>query len=300
MSSPRVWLITGANSGFGLSLAQYVLAQGDQVIAAVRKLSSIPDSIKAAQPVALDLNASDSEIKRAGAEALKLFGRVDVLVNNAGYCLTGYTEELDDADIKSEFQANFFGAISLTQALLPAFRAQKSGHILNLSSVAAVAGGAPFSMYNASKAALEAATEALSSELAPFNVRALIIEPGYFPTNFLATAGANGVRPERATGAYPDISEAPAQYAARHLASKQVGDLSKAAARLFEVVNGTGLAKAFVDSGRRDFVRVPLGPDCGTRIQAKLRVLSENFEATEAIWRSTDMDEEKFNKFAQQ
>ncbi|KAJ6594467.1 NAD-P-binding protein [Mycena capillaripes] len=293
MSSPRIWLITGANSGLGLSLAQYVLAQGDKVIAAVRKVSSIPDSIRAAKPLVLDLNASDSDIKRAGVEALKIYGRIDVLVNNAGYCLTGYTEELHDADIKNEFQTNFFGAISLTQSLLAAFREQKSGHILNISSVAAMAGGAPFSMYNASKAALEAATEALSVELAPFNIRALIIEPGYFPTNFLATADANGVRPERATGAYPDISKVPAQYAARHLDSKQVGDLSKAAARMFEVVSGTGLAKDFTESGRRDFVRVLLGPDCGTRIRAKVQLLSENVEATQPIWSSTDMDEAK-------
>ncbi|KAJ7141236.1 NAD-P-binding protein [Mycena epipterygia] len=299
-SSSRIWLITGANSGLGLALAQYVLSQGDQVIAAVRKVSSIPESISAAKPLVLDLNASDSEIKRVGAEALKIFGRIDVLVNNAGYCLTGYLEELDDADIKNQFQTNFFGAISLTQSLLPAFREQKSGHILNLSSVAAITGGSPFSMYNASKAALEAATEILSIELAPFNIRALIIEPGYFPTNFLAAADANGVRPERKTNKYPDTSQVTTQYAARHIDSKQVGDLSKAAARLFEVVSGTGVAKGFVEGGRRDFVRVLLGPDCGTRIRAKLQLFSENVEATQPIWSSTDMDEEKFNKFAQQ
>ncbi|KAJ6630582.1 NAD-P-binding protein [Mycena sp. CBHHK59/15] len=305
-STNRVWLITGANSGLGLALAQYVLSQGDQVIAAVRKTSSIPETIKAAKPLVLELNASDAEIKQAGAEALKIYGRVDVLVNNAGYCLTGVLEELDDADIKSEFQTNFFGTVSLTQALLPAFRAQKSGHILNLSSVAALAGGSPFSMYNASKAALEGthihtpATEALSVELAPYNIRALIIEPGYFPTNFLNTAGANGVRPERVTGAYPDPSDVPKNYAARHLEFGQVGDLRKAAARLSEVVSGTGLAKDFVEGGRREFVRVLLGPDCGTRIRAKVKLLSENVEAVEPIWSSTDMDAETLKKFSQQ
>lgn len=144
-----------------------------------------------------------------------------------------------------------------------------------------------------------AATEILSVELAPFNIRALIIEPGYFPTNFLATANANGLRPDRVTGAYPDLSKVTTRYAARHIDSKQVGDLSKAAARLFEVVSGTGVAKGFVE-GRRDFVRVLLGPDCGTRIRAKLQLFSENVEATQPIWSSTDMDEDKFNKFAQQ
>jgi NAD(P)-dependent dehydrogenase (short-subunit alcohol dehydrogenase family) len=180
-----------------------------------------------------------------------------------------------------------------------------------------MAGGSPFSLYNASKAALEglpffstanhpvfiqnaAATEVLSVELAPFNIRALIIEPGYFPTNFFTAASANDVRPERATGAYPDSSKIPSQYAGRHLGLKQVGDVSKAAARIFDVVSGTGLAKDFVDGGRRDFVRVLLGPDCATRIRAKLELLSENVEATQAIWSSTDMDEEKLNQFAQQ
>ncbi|KAF7357843.1 NAD(P)-binding protein [Mycena venus] len=297
-STPRVWLISGANSGLGLALAQHVLAQGDQVIAAVRRVSSIPDSIKAAKPLVLDLNASDSEIRQAGAEALNIYGRIDVLVNNAGYGLIGYIEELDEKAIKAEFQTNFFGAISLTQSLLPAFRQQKSGHILNISSIAAIAGGAPFAMYNASKAALEAATEALSVELAPFNIRVLIIVPGYFPTNFLAAAGVNGVRPERVTGAYPDSSKLPAQFTARHLAAKQAGDINKAAARMFEVVSGTELAKDFVDGGRRDFVRVLLGPDCGTRTRAKLQLLSENVEATQPIWSSTEMDEEKFNQFA--
>ncbi|KAJ7672885.1 NAD-P-binding protein [Mycena rosella] len=297
-SSSRIWLITGANSGLGLSLAQYVLSQGDKVIAAVRKVSSIPDSISAAKPLVLDLNATDSEIKRAGAEALKNIRA------NRRYCLTGYTEELDDADIKSEFQTNFFGAISLTQSVPSKSSLSEMiseiGHILNLSSIAAMAGGAPFSMYNASKAALEAATETLSVELAPFNIRVLLIVPGYFPTNFLATAGANGVRPERATGAYPDISAVPAAYAARHIDLKQVGDLNKAVARMFEVVSGTGEAKGFVEAGRREFVRVLLGPDCGTRLRAKLQLLSENVEAAKPIWSSTDMDEEAFNKFAQQ
>lgn len=136
--------------------------------------------------------------------------------------------------------------------------------------------------------------------MAPFNIRVLIIEPGFFATNFFAAAGVNGVRPERVTGAYPDASKLPEQYVARHLALKQVGDMNKAAARMFEVVSGTGLAKDFVDGGRRDFVRVPLGPDSGTRFGAKLQLLSENVEATRAIWNSTDMDEEKLQEFAKQ
>ncbi|KAK7005986.1 NAD(P)-binding protein [Favolaschia claudopus] len=297
-SSSRVWLITGANSGLGLALAEHALQHGDKVIAAVRKIPSVPDSIKAAKPLVLDLNASDEEIKKTGAEALKIYGRIDVLVNNAGYALTGYLEELDEKDIQSEFKTNFFGPISLIQSLLPAFREQKSGHIMNVSSIAATAGGPAFSMYNASKAALEAATEALGTELTPFNVRVLIIVPGYFPTNFLAAAASNGVRSEKLTGAYPDTSQVPEKYAERHIALKQAGDRFKAAARIFELVDGSGVAKEFVDSGRKDLARVFLGQDCGSRMRAKLQLITENVEATQTIWSSTEMDEETFNRFA--
>ncbi|KAJ7049671.1 NAD-P-binding protein [Mycena amicta] len=293
-SSTRVWLVTGANSGLGRALVEHVLSQGDKVIAAVRNQASIPESIKAAKPLTLDLNASDADIKRAGAEALEIYGRIDVLVNNAGYSLTGYVEELDDADIKREFQTNFFGAISLTQALLPSFRAQKSGYILNLSSVAGIDGKSPFSMYNASKAALEAMTESLHIELAPFNVTALIIQPGYFPTNFWTTATADQGSPARITNAYPELATSMRTMPQMRLESRQVGDRRKAVARIFELVAGTG----FFKDRNTKFVRVLLGPDCGTRVQGKLRLIAENVDATEEIWRSTNMDDETLEKYA--
>ncbi|KAJ7236019.1 hypothetical protein C8J57DRAFT_1194558 [Mycena rebaudengoi] len=168
--APRVWLITGANSGLGLALALHVLAQGDRVIAAVRRIPSIPESLGDAKALALDVSASDAEIKRVAKRGLEIYGRIDVLVNNAGYGMMGPLEELEDQDIKSQFQTNFFGVVSLTQALLPAFRAQRSGHILSISSIVAFDNKSPFAMYNASKAALEAASETLSEELASYTV----------------------------------------------------------------------------------------------------------------------------------
>ncbi|KAF7305895.1 NAD(P)-binding protein [Mycena chlorophos] len=294
--SPRVWLVTGANSGLGLALVEHALAQGDQVIAAIRNPASIPDSIKAAKPLTLDLNASDSDIQRAGKAALDIYGRIDVLVNNAGYCLTGYVEEVQDADIKHEFQTNFFGAISLTQSLLPAFRSQRSGYILNLSSVAGIDGHPPFAMYNASKAALEAMTEALHTELLPFNVTALIIEPGYFPTNFWSSADASRIPPARLTGAYPETDSLFNTMPKKKLEEKQVGDRRKAVARIFELVSGTGhYAQQSVNT---KFVRVVLGPDAGTRIRSKLKLILENVDGTEEVWRSTNMDEETLEKYA--
>jgi NAD(P)-dependent dehydrogenase (short-subunit alcohol dehydrogenase family) len=178
--------------------------------------------------------------------------------------------------------------------LLPAFRAQHSGHILNISSVAGFAGFPSLSAYSSSKAALDAFSEVLAEEVAPFGVRVHIIAPGYFPTNFFTSAKAahETADPERSTGAYTTREQGyglvdnlhPA-----HLASRQIGDLEKAAERMYEVVAGTGVAQGLMD--HREWVRVPLGPDAGNRIKTKATVISATVDAYEPIWKSTNMDD---------
>ncbi|KAI0309328.1 NAD-P-binding protein, partial [Amylostereum chailletii] len=268
-----------------------------QVIAAARDISKLPASLKDASPLSLNPSASADHIKTAAEQAVAIHGRIDVLVNNAGYAQQGPVEELDIADIHAQFQTNLFGPLALIQALLPTFRARQSGHILNISSIVAFAGGPRFGAYNASKAALDAFTEALSVELAPYHVRALIVAPGHFPTNFVAATRAT-VREERESGAYTDRVQG---YGAvdlalqMHLDQGQVGDVVKAAARMFEVVSGTGLAKDLVEAqgGKCEWTRVPLGPDCGTRMKAKLMLIAENVDAFEPIWSSTDVEKER-------
>ncbi|KAA1468092.1 NAD-P-binding protein [Dentipellis sp. KUC8613] len=282
----KIWLITGANSGLGLSLAKYVLSQGDRVIAAARSASKIPASLQGAHPLALDPSASDTEIHKAAQDALNVYGRVDVLVNNAGYSLVGAVEELDMKDIRDSFQTLVFGPIALTQALLPSFRAQKSGHIVNFSSVAGFAGGPVFGAYNASKAALEKFSEALNPELSPFGIRVTIVEPGFFPTNFLNTALST--KPKKDLGVYTRPEQgggAADNYEKRMIDMKQVGDKDKLAARLYEFVQGTGLAKGLVEGqgGKRDW--------------AKLASIQENVDAFEPLWKSTDVPKDEVEQF---
>jgi len=299
--SSRVWLITGANSGFGLELAKFVLSKGDKVIAAARDVAKIPSSLSGAKAHTLNPSDPEAEVKRAAEDALKIYGRIDVLVNNAAYGQMGIIEELRSEDIRSQFQTNVFGQIALIQALLPAFRAQRSGHILNVSSIAGFSGSPSLGAYNASKAALDAFSETLAAEVAPLGVRVHIIVPGFFPTNFLASAralrDAADVDPARATGAYATREQVDGlidDYVDTRLANRSVGDPSKAAERMYEVVTGTGLAQGLVD--HKEWVRVPLGPDAGSRMKSKLATLSASVDAFEPIWTSTDMDDAKLKE----
>ncbi|PCH37048.1 NAD(P)-binding protein [Wolfiporia cocos MD-104 SS10] len=301
--SPKVWLITGASSGIGLALAQHVLSQGDKVIATVRSLSKFPASLKdaGAQPVVLHLNAPDAEIRKAGEEALRVYGHIDVLVNNAGYGVISPVEELDLDEVRAQFQTNVFGAIALTQALLPSFRERKSGYILNMSSIAAVYSFPSWGAYNASKAALDSFSEALSQEVAPYNIRVLIIAPGVFATNFfqatssLDTAKRSTVYTDPSQG-YGSLEAVPRV----HLESGQIGDTAKLSERLFEVVHDTGLAKELAGGQgvKKEWIRVPLGPDCGELMLQKIAAMTENVKALEPIWRSTDVEPERLKSLS--
>ncbi|KZT02818.1 NAD(P)-binding protein [Laetiporus sulphureus 93-53] len=293
----KVWLITGASSGIGLSLAQYVLLQGDHVVATVRSLSKLPDTLRdaGAKALVLDLNACDADIRRAGEEALKVYGHIDVLVNNAAYGVVAPVEELKQVyhavldDMRAQFQTNVFGAIALVQALLPSFRARRSGQIFNVSSVCGLSGFSSWGAYCASKAALELFSDALSQEVAPFGIRVLIIEPGYFSTNFFQTAplfshdSDSKVYTDPSQG-YRTLEEVPKQ----HVRDGQIGDVVKLSARIYEVVHGVGMAQ-----GLREWLRVPLGTDSGERLRWKINTIQENVDAFEQIWRSTDVEPDR-------
>ncbi|KAI0041405.1 NAD-P-binding protein [Auriscalpium vulgare] len=309
MSSPKIWLITGSNSGLGLSLASYVLSKGDKVchtvIAAARDVAKIPPSLSGAHPIELNPSAPETEVYAAANEALQVYGRIDVLVNNAAYSLTGPVEELDPVELRAEFQTNLFGPIALIKALLPSFRAQRSGHILNISSIAGFAGEPSLGAYNASKAALDAFSDSLSREVAPFAIRVLTIMPGFFPTTFFTRAASTRVPEGRRLSEYATAEQGGLGidwiYPA-HVRDGQVGDGRKAAQRMWEIVWGEGLARGLVEGqgGKREWVRVPLGPDSVKRMRVKLAQLAENVDAMEPIWSSTDMDEEQIRALREQ
>src|ERR1035441_7286900 len=188
----KVWFITGTSTGFGRLLAEAVLKAGGRVLATARKPEQIADLVQqypdAARAFALDVTRP-KQIEAVAKDAIAAFGRVDVLVNNAGYGIAGGIEEAEEKEFLRVFETNVFGLMRVTRALLPQFRKQRSGNILNLSSMAGLAGSAGWGYYNASKFAVEGFSEALAQEVAPLGVKVTIVEPGPFRTDFLGRSG---------------------------------------------------------------------------------------------------------------
>jgi len=185
---PLVWFITGTSQGFGHELVRAALERGDSVLATSRN----PQKVSAAFPdvsgrlvaAAMDLR-SPGQISNAVQSALMHFGRIDVLVNNAGHGFIGAVEEASDDEIASVFETNVSGLIRVTRAVLPHFRAQRSGHVVNLSSISGLVGIPGFGIYNSTKFAVEGLSEALAHEVGPFGIRVTLVEPGPFRTDFL-------------------------------------------------------------------------------------------------------------------
>jgi NADP-dependent 3-hydroxy acid dehydrogenase YdfG len=188
----KVWFITGASTGFGRLLAEEVLKAGGKVVATARKLDKVAD-LEAKYPQtakALSLDVTDAgQVDSAVTQALAKFGRVDVLVNNAGYGLAGAIEEVSEAEFMPMFETNVFGLLRVTRAFLPHLRKQRSGHIINLSSIGGVVASPGMGYYNATKFAVEGISESLAAELAPLGIHVTIIEPGPFRTDFLGRSG---------------------------------------------------------------------------------------------------------------
>src|ERR1700743_2718001 len=191
-TTPRTWFITGASTGFGRLLAEEVLKSGGKVIATARKLEKVADLEeqypKTAKAIALDVT-DPGQVDSAVTQAFAIFGQVDVLVNNAGYGVAGAIEEVSEAEFMPMFETNVFGLLKVTQAFLPHLRKQRSGHILNISSIGGLIGGQGIGMYNATKIAVEGLSEALAAELAPLGIHVTVIEPGPFRTDFLGRSG---------------------------------------------------------------------------------------------------------------
>jgi NADP-dependent 3-hydroxy acid dehydrogenase YdfG len=185
----RVWFITGCSSGFGRLLAEEVLKAGDKVVATARNIGTIADLEKkypkTARAISLDVTHRE-QIATAVEQALDHFGHIDVLVNNAGYGLVAALEEATDEDIRREIDTNVYGVVNVTRALLPHLRARKSGHVINLSSIAGLIATPGLGYYNLTKFAVEGFSEALALEVAPLGIKVTLIEPGPFRTEFLA------------------------------------------------------------------------------------------------------------------
>lgn len=181
----RSWLITGCSTGFGKSLAKAVIEAGEQVTVTARRTESLKEFEGLDNVLIQALDVTDNEqIKAAVENTVQKFGKIDVLVNNAGFGLRGAVEEADDDEIAKVFNTNFFGPLKLIQAALPYMRERRSGTIVNFSSIAAFRTAEGSAYYGATKAALESLSTGLSKETAPLGIRVMIVEPGPFRTDF--------------------------------------------------------------------------------------------------------------------
>lgn len=185
----KVWFITGASKGLGLTLVKRLLAEGYQVAATSRDVkqlqNAVGDNTSHFLPLQVDI-VDNSSVGNAIQDAIKTFGTIDVVVNNAGYGQLGTIEELTDEEARQNFDANVFGTLNVIRNVMPHFRSKKAGHIINISSIAGFLGAFPgWGIYNASKFAVAGLTEALSAETASMGIKATIVYPGYFKTNFL-------------------------------------------------------------------------------------------------------------------
>jgi len=203
----KVWFITGTSRGFGREWAQAALERGDKVAATARNLSTLDDLVEkygdALLPLALDVTDREA-VFAAVAQAHATFGRLDVVINNAGYGHFGFIEEVTEQEARAQIETNVFGALWVTQAALPFLREQGSGHILQVSSIGGITAFPGLGLYHASKWALEGFSQALAGEVAPFGIKVTVIEPGGFDTDW---GGSSAVRSAELPG-YAEVHAA--------------------------------------------------------------------------------------------
>lgn len=277
MNSQKTWFITGTSQGIGLELVKQLLEKGDQVAATARNINAIKDMLDVYPeqflPLQVDL-LNDDDISKAVEDTVSRFGKIDYLVNNAGYGLIGGIEEVSKSEVQANFDVNVFALLSVTKAVLPHMRQAKAGHIFNLSSVFGLIAGAAWGIYCATKFAVEGLSEALAQEVKPFGIKVTIIEPGYFRTNFLTSGSI--VTAKNPIEAYEEIKVVKEQHAGQ-ISGTQPGNPEKAAAVIIDLAS-----KAEAP------LRLLLGSDALQYAKYKLSLLDADFEANKEITLSTD------------
>ena len=197
MNNKKVWFITGAGRGMGVDIAKAALAAGYKVAATGRNIEKVTQAIGESADllvVKLDVN-NPADAEAAVTSVVEQFGRIDVLVNNAGNFYAGFFEELSPEDFRAQVETNLFGPVNVTRAVLPVMRAQRSGLVVQISSTAGVNGGEFVSAYSASKFGIEGWIESLTPEVAPFGIRTMLVEPGYFRTELLTPESTSYAKP---------------------------------------------------------------------------------------------------------
>lgn len=274
MKNQKIWLITGVSRGLRKALAQAVLDQGDIVIGTTRDgkvdLNGDSHNLKL-----FELELTDTEqIKQTVKAAYQLHGHLDVIVNNAGYGLLGAIEEASDSEIKHIFDVNFFGVVQVIKSVLPYLRQQRSGHIVNISSIAGLAPMAGSGFYAAAKFAVEGVSQSLAQEVEPLGIKVTLVEPGAFRTDFLRDRSI--INSKTRIADYLPTSGKAVQHLA-DITGKQLGNPD---------LGAQAIIKAIV--AKNPPLHLVLGSDALQRIRANIQALTNSLNDWEAVSKSTD------------
>jgi NAD(P)-dependent dehydrogenase (short-subunit alcohol dehydrogenase family) len=271
-----VWLITGCSTGFGRELAKLVLERGWCAVVTARNPQQIQDIVAGTdgRGLALKLDVTDSaQVAKAVKKAEAVFGKIDVLVNNAGYGYMAAVEEGEDDEVRAMFETNFFGLVEVTRAVLPGMRRRRSGHILNISSIGGFVGFPSSGYYNATKFAVEGLSEALAKEVEPLGIKVVIVEPGPFRTDW---AGRSLKQTRNAIDDYAETA-AKRRQAVSKGSGKQAGDPVRGAEAMIEAVESS-----------HPPLRLILGRWALDTARGKLEALRRDFDAWEQTSLSAD------------
>ena len=277
MNNQKVWFITGASKGIGLTLTNYLLSQRCAVVATSRNLASLEKNVTASEqnflPLEVDIT-KDNEVKLAIEKGIEKFGTIDVVVNNAGYSLVGSMEEMTDAEFRRTMDVNLFAAVNVMRNVIPHFRAKKAGHIINISSNAGYVGFANATNYNAAKFGLIGISEALFEELKPFNIHVTVVAPGQFRTNFMNSDSMQYVKNRIDVYGVDEAQKMWSDYS-----GQQIGDPEKLVRILSEISGMENPPK-----------RLLLGPDTYEMVTKQFQTTLEEFEQWKELTLSTNFD----------
>ncbi|MXN92018.1 SDR family NAD(P)-dependent oxidoreductase [Flavobacterium sp. Sd200] len=277
MNSNKTWFITGASKGFGLLFIEQLLAKGDNVAATSRSLADL-EKAAGTHPnlLPLEVNLTDEQsVKQAIDATVAKFGKLDVVVNNAGYGLLGAVEELSDAESRQNFNVNVFGLLNVVRQSLPQLRAQGSGHIINISSIGGFVGSFPgFGIYCATKFAVNGLTEALAVEAKEFGINTTIVMPGYFRTNFLESDSL--ALPKNPIDAYTSTRESEKAHQ-EQINGNQPGDPAKGVAEIIKITDAPNPP-----------LHLFLGSDAASMAEQKIAQLTAEIDAWKSVSTATD------------
>jgi NAD(P)-dependent dehydrogenase (short-subunit alcohol dehydrogenase family) len=279
MTDRKVWFVTGAGRGLGVDIVQQALAAGHAVVATGRNPEAVVAAIGPHEnllTVALDITDPEQAIAAAQA-AVDRFGRIDVLVNNAGNFFAGYFENISADQFRAQMETNFFGPLNVTRAILPIMRAQRSGHVITISSLAGLIGQEFVVAYAASKFALEGWMESLRFDVAPFGISTMLVEPGFFRTELLVE-GASTIWPELSIDDYAERTQQTIE-AWKGMNGQQGGDPTKLAAALLSLSDAGDLPLRFV-----------AGADAMAAVESKLDTLKAQIDAHRDLSASLALD----------